>query len=61
MNNQCQHLTEIQCNEWLKWLLKLEELLYVTLGTQKTDPEDSELKEDVNPICSQPHPVMKAH
>ena len=61
METQCQHLTTTQRNEFLKSLHKVEDFFDETLGTQKTDPEDSELKEDVNPICSQPHPVMKAH
>ena len=45
----------------LKLLQKFKELFYGTLGTYKIDPVDSELKEDVNPICSRPSPIPKAH
>ena len=44
MENQCQHLTKVQGNELLKLLEKIEELLYGTLVTWKTDPVDFELK-----------------
>ena len=37
-------------------LHKFEELFDGTLRTWKTDPVDFELKEDMNPICSQPYP-----
>ena len=61
MENQCQHLTMTQRNELLKLLQKLEDLFDGTLGTWKTDPEDSKLKEDAKPIWSQPYPVPKVH
>ena len=51
---QCQHLTETQFNELLKILQKIEELSDGTLGTCKTDPEDSKIKEDAKPIWSRP-------
>ena len=38
MENQCQHLTMTQRNEFLKLLQKIEDLFYGTLGTRKTDP-----------------------
>ena len=61
MENQCQYLTMTQRNELLKLLQKFEEFLDGTLSTWKTDPVDSELKEDAKPICSQPYPVLKVH
>ena len=51
----------IQCNEFLKLLQILKELLDVTLGNWKTGPLDFKLKEDVNPICSRTYPVPKVH
>ena len=32
-----------------------------TLGTWKTDQLDFELKEDADPICLRPYPVLKLH
>ena len=61
IGNQCQNLTEIQCNELLKLLQKSEELSDVTLCTWKIDLADFELKMGVEPICSIPHPVPKVH
>ena len=45
MENQCQHMTEVQRNEFLKLLQKIEEFFNGTLVTWKTDPVDFELKE----------------
>ena len=39
-----------QRNSLLGLLQKLEELLYGTLGTWKTDPVELELKQDAKPI-----------
>ena len=61
MENQCQHLTITQHNEFLKLLQKIEDLFNGTLGTRKKIPVEFELKEDSNPICSQPYPVPKLH
>ena len=61
MENQCQHLTMTQLNELLKLLQKLEESFNGTLGTRKIYQPDFELKEDANPICSRPYPVLKVH
>ena len=61
MENQFQHKTEVQRNEFLKLLQNFEELFHGTLGTWKTDPVDLELKEDAKPICLIPHPVPKVH
>ena len=44
IGNQCQNLTEIQCNELLKLLQKFKELFDLTLGTWKSDPLELELK-----------------
>ena len=44
MENQCQHLKEAQCNEFIKLLKQFEELFDITLGTRKTVPIDFELK-----------------
>ena len=43
-----------QRNELLKLLQNFEELFDGTLGTWKTDPVDSDLKEDAKPIFSRP-------
>ena len=61
MENQFQHLTMAQHNEFLKLLYKLEELLDGTFGNWKTDPVDFELKEEAKPILSRPYPVQKVH
>ena len=61
METQCQYLTMTQRNELLKLLKESEELFNGTLGTQKTDPLDFELKEDAKPICSRPYTVPKLH
>ena len=61
METQCQHLTETQCNKLLKLLQKNEDLFDGTLGTWKTDPVESELKEDLKLICLRPYPVPKVH
>ena len=61
MKNQCQHLIEVQRNELLKLLQKIEELFDWTIGTWKTNPVDFELKEYENPICSRPYSVPKVH
>ena len=37
MKNQCHHLIEAQCNEFLKFLQKKEDFVYGKLGTWKTD------------------------
>ena len=50
-----------QLNELLELLQKFEELFDGTLSTWKIDQLDSELKEDSNPICSRPYPVLKVH
>ena len=50
MENQCQHLTMTHLNELLELLQTFEELFNGTLGTRKTDPLDSELKENAKPI-----------
>ena len=59
--NQCQYLTETKRNKLLKLLQNLEGLFDGTLCTQKTDPVDFELQENVKPICSIPYPVPKVH
>ena len=61
METKCQHKTITQRNELLKLLQKFEELFNGTLGTWETDPVDFELKEDMNPLCSRPYLVPKAH
>ena len=61
MENQCQHLTMTQRNEFLILLQKLKELFDGTLGTRKTYPLDLELKEDADPILLQPYPLPKLH
>ena len=61
MENQCQHLTMTQRNEFLKLLPKIEELFDGTLSTWKTDPVDLNLKEVAEPICLRPFPVPKVH
>ena len=61
MKNQCQHLTETQRNEFLELLKRPKELFYGTLGTWKTDPEESKLEEHARPIRSRPYPVPKVH
>ena len=61
MENQCQHLTITQRNEYLKLLQKFEEFFDGKLGTWKTDTVNFELQEDANPICSQPYPVPKVN
>ena len=51
--NKFQLLTEKQCNGLLKLSQKIEELFDGKIGTCKTDPVDSKLREDENLICSQ--------
>ena len=47
---------------WItKIITKFEELFNVTLGTGKTYPADSGLKEDSKSICSRPYSVPKVH
>ena len=46
-----------QHNDLLKLLQKPEEIINEILGIQKTNPVEFKLKEDANPICSQPYPV----
>ena len=58
---RCQRLTMTQRNELLKLLQEFEEFFNGTLGTWKTDPVDSKLKEYVNPIFLRPYPVPKVH
>ena len=60
METQCQHLTMTQRNELLKLLQIFEEFFDETLGTQK-NIQYFELKDDENPIFSQPYPVAKVH
>ena len=61
MENQCQHLTMTQRNELLKLLQTFEELFDGTLRPWKTDPVDSDTKEDVRPIWSRPYAVPKVN
>ena len=61
MENQCQYVIEVQRNELLKLLQKLEELFNGRIGTRKTDSEDFKFKEDAKTICSRPYPVPKVH
>ena len=61
MKNQCQHITETQCNEFLKLLQKIEKFFNGTHDTRKTDPVDFKLKNDMKLICSIPNPVQKVH
>ena len=61
METQCQHLTITQRNKLLKSLQIFEKLFDGTLGTWKTDLVYFKLKEDSNPICSQPYPVLKVN
>ena len=61
METQCQHLTMTQFNELLKLLQIFKQLFNGTIGTCKIYPVDFELKEDANPICSQPYPVLMVH
>ena len=44
MENKCQNLIMVQCNELLNLLQKFEYLFDGTLGTWKTDTVDFELK-----------------
>ena len=44
IENQCQHLTMTQRNEFIKLLHNFEELFDGTLGTWKSDPVDFGLK-----------------
>ena len=61
MENQCQHLTEAQHIELKTLLQKFEELFNGTLGTRKTDPVYSKLKDNADPIRSQPYPLPNVH
>ena len=54
-------MTITQRNELIELLKKPEELLNGTLGTQKIDPVDFKLKEDMKPIQFIPYPVPKVH
>ena len=42
-------------------LKKKEDFFDGTLGTWNTAPVDLELKDDVNPVCSRPYPLLKVH
>ena len=59
MENQCQHMKEVQCKKLLKLLQKIEELFVGTLGTWKTDLVKSELNEDNKSMFWRPYPVPK--
>ena len=61
METQCQRLKMTQRNEFITILQWFEELFYGTLDTWETDLLDFELKEDEDPICSQPCPVLRLH
>ena len=50
-----------QCNELLKILHKYEDFFDGTFFTWRTDPVYFELKQDANPICSRPYPLLKVH
>ena len=59
METKCQHLTETQRKELLEVVQGFEELFNVTLSTWKIYPLEFELKEDMEPICLRPYPVIK--
>ena len=61
MKNKCHHLIETQNNELLNLLQKTEELFDGTLGSWKTYPVESELKQYIKSICSIPYPSLKAN
>ena len=61
MDNQCQHMTELQRNALLKILQNIEYFFYGTLDTWKTDPVDLKLKEDAKPIFSRSFAVTKVY
>ena len=61
MENQCQHITELQRNELLKLLQNFEDLFDETLGTWARYPVDFELKEYAEPILSRIYTVLKVH
>ena len=50
-----------QHNELLKLLQEFEDCFDGTLGKQKTDRVDFELKYHVKSICLRPYPVPKVH
>ena len=61
MENQCQHLTEVKRDEFIKLLQNIDELFDGTLGTWKAYAVEFKLKEDAKPIGSIPHSVPKVH
>ena len=61
MENQCQHMTEVQHNELLKLLQNFEESFGGTLSTCKTHRVDFKLKEDAKPIASRTYTLPKIH
>ena len=60
ITEQCQHLIPSK-RESLMNLKKIEYLFDRTLGTWNTALVDLELKDDVNPVCLQPYPVLRVH
>ena len=55
-----QHLSPSE-REFILNLKKIEYLFDGTLDTWNTAPLDLELKDDANPVCSQPCPVPRVH
>ena len=56
MEDQSQHLKEVQLNELLKLLQRLEFFSDGTLGTRKIDTVELKLKDYTKMICSIPYP-----
>ena len=56
---KCQHLNFIERYRLINFLKKSEDLFDVTLGKWNTTPVDLELKDDANPVCLQPYPVLR--
>ena len=61
MKNQCQHMTETQCNELLKLLQKMKSCSMENLAPRRTDKIDFKLNEGAMSICSRTYPVPKIH
>ena len=61
MKNQCYHSTKKQRNGPLKLLQNFEYLFDGTLGTQKTNPVDLELKSNAKLICSRTYAVLEVY
>ena len=61
MTEQYQHLTATERHRLIQLLKTFKNLFDGTLGTWKTTPIESELKDDTKPVWSRPYAVPEVH